>query len=348
MKITYVDDTPEELERYTRRLSDDGLVVNPMPPPSPFDPAKVYATRADLYVLDYELEKVSKTYEGATLATAIRQQFSEHPIVLLSKRSLVQPARTRPLALLFDEILYKDELDRQPTAGRRRIISIGEGFATLRSKRRRDVDALLAALGARKAEEHEVLRAVPPLDIVSDTQQWSVREIAEWIRRDLLAYPGVFYDETHAATVLGVDVSTFRSQRVQALFASSKYDGVFADLDPRWWRSRLLAGAHKIAAEAGVGPGASQLVFPAALRRKRLRIRLSTCVFCGEHGPEAVCYVLDAPVHIEHSLAYRPDARSGAMDEARASFKAIQETDRVVDEYLAEEDRVLAEQLRNE
>lgn len=348
MNITYVDDTPKELDRYTRRLSADGLVVTPMPPPSPFDPAKVYATRADLYVLDYELEKVAKTYEGATLATAIRQHFSEHPIVLLSKRTLVQPARTRPLSLLFDDILYKDELDKHPAAGRRRIISIGEGFAALRSKRRRDVDALLAALGARKIEEHEVLRSVPPLDIVSDTNQWSVREIAEWIRRELLTYPGVFYDELHAATVLGVDVSTFRSDRVQALFASSKYDGVFAEIDPKWWRSRLLAGAHTLAVEAGVEPGASQLAFPAALRSKRLRVRLSTCVSCGEHGPEAVCYVLEAPVHIEHSLAYRPDARSAAMDEARVSFKAIRETDRVVDEYLAEEDRVIADELRNQ
>jgi hypothetical protein len=347
--ITYVDDTSAELDRYAKRLRTADVKVTALLPPTPFDPDMITATRADVYVIDYELEKVTKTYEGATLATAIRERLPEHPIVLLSKRSLVVPSRTRPLSLLFDDIVFKDELDKHPTTVRSRIVALADAFAELRRKRRRDVRAVLTVLRARKEEAPEILRVTPPLDVVSDGAQWEVRSLGEWIRRELLAYPGVLYDALHAATVLGVDVSAFRSISGQGLFDDAAYGGVFAAVDDRWWRSRLLVTAQELIAKSAVQPGPAHITFPNAFHKLHgERLRRSVCVYCGEHGPDAVCYVLRQPVHTEHSLAYRPDARPAAMDEARVSFKAIRETDDVIDEYLDERSREIAEQVRNE
>lgn len=347
--ITYVDDTSSELERYAERLRTRGVRVTALLPPTPFDPEKITATGADVYVIDYELEKVTKTYEGATLATAIRERLREHPIVLLSKRSLIGPARTRPLALLFDDIVFKDELSRQPAAARDRIVVLAQVFAELRRRRRRDIRAIIGVLQARSEEESEVRRALPPLEAVADGAQWEVRALAEWIRRELLAYPGILYDDLHAATALGVDVRAFRANAVQRLFRESVYDGAFAAIERRWWRSRLLVTAHQQIAHSDIPVGSARTTFPEAFQALQgTSLRRSVCLVCGEGGPDAVCYVLRKPVHTEHSLAYRPDTRSAAMDEARVSFKAIQETDDVVDEYLDEQSREIARQLRNE
>jgi hypothetical protein len=347
--ITYVDDTSSELERYAKRLRTTDVEVTALLPPTPFDPAKITATRADVYLIDYELEKVTKTYEGATLATAIRERLHEHPIVLLSKRSLIAPSRSRPLALLFDDIVFKDELDKQPGSARDRVVTLARVFADLRRKRRRDIRAVLSVLHARKEEEAEVLKAFPPLDVVSDAAQWEVRALAEWIRREFIAYPGILYDDLHAATALGLDATALRAGSVQAIFKDAAYTGAFSSIEQRWWRSRLLVTAHEQIAQSDIPVGPAHTTFLEAFHAVRgTSLRRSVCVFCGASRPDAVCYVLRKPVHTEHSLAYRPDTRSAAMDEARVSFKAIQETDDVVDEYLDEQSREIARQLRNE
>ena len=349
IRITYVDDTPTELRRYGERLSSSETTVRAIAPPKEFDPDAVLATPADVFVLDYELDKVARTYEGATLATAIRTRMNEHPIVLLSKKSLVAPESARPLRLLFDDIIFKDELEKSAAAVRARLCDLAEGFARLRRKRRRDVRTLFELLASRVDDESAVQRASPPLIAGEDgTARWAVREVASWIRNQLLFYPGIVYEPLSAATMLGIASASLKETKLVALLEDARYGGIFSGPAPLWWRSRLLSVAQETIAASGTAPTSAQVAFAAAFEKVYgVKLKRSVCVSCDGAEPEDVCYVLQKPVHIAHSLPYRPDGRSSAMDEARVSFKAIRETDKVLDEYLDDEDRLIAERLRD-
>ncbi len=77
------------------------------------------------------------------------------------------------------------------------------------------------------------------------------------------------------------------------------------------------------------------LGFPSALERTiKTQVERSKCIYSGETPADWVCYILNEPVRIKYSLAYRVDPRPKVMDEARVSFKAIRTSNEVNDELL--------------
>ena len=91
--------------------------------------------------------------------------------------------------------------------------------------------------------------ALPPED------GWKEFEVAHWIRSVLLRYPGVVYDEAHAATALGISLNSFRQEEVQAILRPAAYQGPFSEEQQRWWRHTLFDIANRLCAatERGLG-----------------------------------------------------------------------------------------------
>ena len=72
---------------------------------------------------------------------------------------------------------------------------------SLRNSADRSVSSLLKTLGRLiKHGRENALGALPPGD------GWKEFEAAHWIRSVLLRFPGVVYDEAHAATALGISL----------------------------------------------------------------------------------------------------------------------------------------------
>jgi hypothetical protein len=61
------------------------------------------------------------------------------------------------------------------------------------------------------------------------------------------------------------------------------------------------------------------------------------CVYDGTPVADWVCYILKKPVKQRNSIPYYPDSRPPVMDQARVSFKAIQESNEF-DESLVDSD----------
>jgi hypothetical protein len=291
-------------------------------------------------------------YFGGTLGTAVREAFPEHPIALLTRRNLVSQPGYRQLTEIkqvFDELLYKDEIEANPGLTAKRLTSLACGFQSLRRLRKKNWSGLVSSLKANAVQADSLLTTGPPFfnPRAPGSPEWSVQDAARWIRRIILHYPGVVYDELHASAALGIDVRSFRGRKVQQYFSSAKFDGVFSDVDQRWWRNTLFDRAQELMAKAELSGPASTAFVSAFRKRFGSSLRPAVCVSSGEKFADCICYILQKPVKREYSLPYHPDDRPSVMDEARVSFKAIRESNRVNDELFDEQNQDLLDRIRD-
>ena len=54
-----------------------------------------------------------------------------------------------------------------------------------------------------------------------------------------MKYPGLLYDEIHAATYLGISIDSFRRTDVQEFLNPARYSGVFSQEEALWWKTKL-------------------------------------------------------------------------------------------------------------
>ncbi len=351
--ILYIDDHPEDLESYRQLLEGTGLLdVESMLPPSDLTRVEVKDLKADLYLIDYELSRAPQeglpaSYRGGTLANLLRETFPEHPMVLLTRPGLLRQYGDAHRQLgSIDEVLFKERVDSSPEQSAKFLICLVEGFHRLRRSKARTRKSLLKILGARKEEEEPIREAGPPFEglesiekgLTSEKQygNWRVAEIAQWIRRELLGYPGIVYDELYAASSLGISLSAFLDSVNQEPFEDAEYNGVFGDLGTWWWRGRLHRTAYSIVREAGLEPPLAGSFGEAFNEIKGVSLEPSICIWSGKPYAETVCYILKKPVKREFALDYFPDDRPAVMDTAVVSIRAIQEDNRVMDELFTD------------
>jgi len=355
-EIIYFDDSSDDRDKYAGRLRKTHLRVTVLPPPKEFDLRAIRKAKPDLFLVDYELTKARSkeervNYFGGTLGTALREVFAGYPIVLLTRRNLVsQPGyrQVNEIKQAFDELLYKDEIEANPALTAKTLISLATGFASLRRQSKKNWASLVRNLNATPVEADSLLSTGPPFinPQGAGSPQWRVQEAARWIRQVVLHYPGVLYDELHASAALGIAVESFRGRQVQKLFTSAQYEGVFSESGRRWWRSRLFDGAQTVISKAGLSGPANTAFAPAFKKIHNSSLRPAVCVSSGIKWADCVCYILQKPVRREFSLPYHPDDRPSGMDEARVSFKAIRESNRVSDELFDEQNQALLEEIR--
>jgi CheY-like chemotaxis protein len=355
IKVLYIDDDPEEVRRIKTLLETSGFlhIVGREPQYNIVENFDVNDL-PDLFLIDYELSKPfgdnpPAQYSGITLTAAIRDVANNYPIVLLSKRSILDPVREQEHLdelQLIDQLLFKDSLTDRERLNQTvdLIVGLAKGYQILRQTAQAEPnwDGLLMILGALP-EEAEFLRiANPPLFLQKQRSIWSPSRLAIWIRHVLITYPGILYDPVYAATELRISVKSFLSEEVQALFMDAKYTGVFSQGESRWWKQRLEKNAMDY-----VGGMDYAEKFALVFKEKTGKtLDPSVSIVRNETPADAVCYIYHQPVLFEYTVAYRPDNRPPIMEPARVSFKAIQQSNEVQLAFLDGVDDDFLNQIR--
>jgi hypothetical protein len=345
----YFDDEYQLRDEFAQRLSNtELLLVQAAAPPSDLELAPWLAQDPDAFLVDYELAGTGPhteavNYRGGTLAAALRERARDIPIVLMTRRTLLQwqdDRRMLDTLQVFDGVVFKGDVEGDPRSAAGRIVSIAAGFRDLAAVNN-NFEGLIAALRARPGELGELREAGAPLD------GWEVPEVARWLRGVLIRFPGILYDRLHVAAVLGVDPAGIAG-RLDEWLADAEYTGPLGRLERRWWKARVLERAVGIQLESGL-PGPLYAVFADVWRLQMTEtLAVAPCNY-GDEGPaDSTCFVLKEPVHRQHSLAYFPDQRPAVMDQARASFKAIRESNDVEDDFIDPSAASLVTDLREE
>ena len=124
------------------------------------------------------------------------------------------------------------------------------------------------------------------------------------------------------------------------------YAGPFAPPEGRWWRNRLITAALSLWDRDTLGEASLSRFREKWNSSKKSRVRAARCVHSGEEPADCVCFVLRKPVMRKYSLPYRPDNRPAVMEEARVSFKAIQETNDYDERLFAPDARPLVREIQ--
>jgi len=311
-----------------------------MRPPGSPSPGEILALDPDMVVVDFDLAQrqpngAKAPYTGVTLAAAIRDKVPSIPVLLVSRGALGRRLeRRRDLPASFDDLIYKEQIAKAPPEVVKDLAELISGFQTLASIPKLRWTDLVTLLGARDADEREALRlSTGSSGSDASPAVWRVSEAARWLRNVVLAYPGILLDDLFSATLLGIGLESFWNLRLQAALASARYSGPFAG-SPRWWKARLLALSAKRLTKANMAGPPQVFVDAWNATHKRDRLRRAKCVVSRTEVADAVCWVLRRPVKREYSLPYQPDGRPQIMDEARVSFKAIDEDERFREEAI--------------
>ncbi len=337
-QIVYYDDVPREAENIRDALKHAArdLEVRVLVPPQDLGKVQGEVSDVDLFMVDIDLTRPPASasapgYHGTTLVSHLKSLFDDRPVVVITKQTVLDeltPERRRQLRerLACDDLMVKQDVLERTGEEAARLCSLADGYRALREARGRTWGDILILLGVdqRALEADRLLEAAPPLESPGAT----VSAIATWIRKVIMGYPGILYDDVHAATNLGLSVESFRSQALQELLREAKYAGVFTadELCRLWWKDRLRCIGISVVQDGGYRGGIVP-AFAEAMREKHGdTIAQSRCNWDDSTGADQVCCLLHEPVQVEHSLAYYADNRPSVMDQARVSFRAIRQS----------------------
>ena len=348
-KLFLVDD--KEADSLVKTLDDLGngdFDVQGIEPPANLGDLELGVVEVDVLLVDYELDTLQSdgtiaNYRGTTFAARVREIYPELPIILVTRSDLEAwrtGKRTVEAVGAFDGVLYKEEhLRKDRKFARDFLISLAEGYRTLRMTSPRTLANLLKLLRTDVAGERYSRAATPP------PPYWTAFEASIWIRTVLLNFPGVLYDSVHAATHLGISMESFEAPQVQEILQGARYQGIFHQEAILWWRHRLFDIVNDMSVGTGWSPASRDAFRELANQRLGPTLEPARDVEDETHKADTVCYVLNEPARIATSLPYHPDRRPRIMDEARVSFKAIKENDVVNEDYLDSSSRAIFERI---
>jgi len=341
-KVLYIDDEITKPGRDAQKIqellnSEGEFECNLRRPPKVFSDLPTELPDALLIDLDLATAPVDGepvSYFGSTLAAEMRMRHPACPIILITRPNVI----AGKLALLegrmdVDLIVYKNEIIRNPAEVRARIVALIRGFQDLKTVVGQEWKSVLELMEANEQEASLLREASPPLE----GKKWNVPQVARWIRNVVMGYPGILYDALATATRLGISEEAFRSSRVQKLVEPAKYTGVFGTYKERWWRSRVFNIAQSLMLEQGLRGPVFQKFAEAFDVRFGTVLEPAICIYDGTPIADWVCYIYGEPVKQRNSIPYYPDSRPAVMDQARVSFKAVQESNDF-DESLVDSD----------
>jgi len=333
IKVLYVDDQIEQPRRDAQHIKQlfeqfGDFACELRFPPKDFSDLPQDGWEALL--IDFDLKGVPQNgepvnYYGSTLASEVRMRYQSRPIVLITRAGIIQPWQRQLLekSIDVDYIVLKDEIEKDPGEQSRIIRALIEGFAEIAEISGQDWSGVLKLMGATEQEAHTLREASPPIE----GKQWNIPQAANWIRNVVMGFPGILYDDLTSATRLGLDLESFTADAaVKDLFEPAKYRGVFHKYQQRWWRNRLFNIAQTYMVERDISGAVFQKFADAFEREYKRILKHSVCVYDGTEIADWVCYIYNKPVKQRNSIPYYPDNRPAVMDQARVSFKAIQES----------------------
>lgn len=339
IRAIYIDDEISRRGRDAQKIrelliSPDELEIDLQYPPASFGHLPL---DFDLLLVDLDLNTPLDNgevvgYFGTTLASELRARSSSTPIVLITRPNVL----TGKLQYLtnsvdIDYIVFKDDINRAPSEVRAKLLTLCDGFRKLSETVDPNWSNLITLMTATEEEANLLREAAPPVE----KGAWTVHEISRWLRNTVIKFPGILYDELTTATRLGISLDSFNQPSVLALFDETQYRGVFSSFKKRWWRGKVFYKAQQLMLHQRI-PGSIPEKFRLAFQAEYgQELEPAICIYDGTPTADWVCYILNQPVKQRNSIPYYPDRRPSVMDQARVSFKAIQESD-AFDETLVD------------
>jgi len=338
LKILFLDDNQTELEKYSRLFSSNPfakshfifhtLLINTL------DISQLKLDfKPDLLLIDFRFDLPGGEdtfYDGYVLSTALRNIYKETPIVLFTRKDIFNIQKfPRNIIDIVDDIYYKNEFLINELDYLHQIFSLATGYKSLVEVKEKKWESLLKLIKAPKEAEFDLLNANKP---IMNEGNWSVIDSANWIRKTLLKYPGILYNELNTSTFLGISVDAFLE--IQGNFEEVLFTGIFQSDKKYYWKSLVrkiavdLMNSQNINLPTHIG---FSLAFEKVCGKK---LDPSLCVYSGEENADRICYVLNKPVKTKYSFMYNIDDRPDVMDVARVSWKAIQTTNEVNEDSL--------------
>lgn len=296
----------------------------------PTDLAEVTNWNLDIFLIDYDLASAKVDdkligYSGNSLATEVRNKKPACPIVLVSRKEAItkRGLNVNTARSDLDLVFYKSDILANKEEFQREILALYDGFKQLENIYGEPWGSVLKLMGATLDESRKIREAFPPIE---EGHTWYIPATAEWIRNVIIRYPGVLYDDLHAAARLGISQTSFLDDGVQSHFASASYTGIFNGFGKRWWADRLLQIAKEIIIRVGKDGSISQSFAEAYESLYGQSLDLSVCTVDGTPVADQICYIRREPVKRQNSILYYPDTRPPVMDAARVSTRAIRES----------------------
>lgn len=276
-----------------------------------------------IIVLDYRLTGSISEVRAGGIATEIREQLPAVPVVLVTSESNHSTVRHNPaLRDVFDHVLPKEQLTRSNDRKKSALLllDLAEGYHTVATAHRRaksrDILRLLARLAKATTLEREALG-----HCLAGTGIEEGGELARWVYKELLGYPGPLVADAEAAAVAGVDRRSFERESVQAWVAPARYVGPFDRARRRWWRGRLMAAVTRVEV-AAVDAACS---YRDALIRHLgdESVSVARCSWCERENSDRACSSCEQPTERAHYLAGTRDQRPRWADPSVFCFHCI-------------------------
>jgi hypothetical protein len=266
-------------------------------------------TEPSLVVIDQVLNKCEWELKipllGSSLAEIIRQKWPACPIVGITAG---QNIATESQWYDFEKRSEFEELIEAQNFGAaiELIYALALGFQLLRGTKSLSLKKIIAFVKPPSGEHERVATAIPDKMRSSSKDRSVPRLTSSWIRKRLMERPGFLYDREWTANLLGLSTKGFN--KVEQLFVSAKYSGVFSEpSDPRWWTLALKETLFKTVKNAE-----TNLTWIVGQKLPGLeRSDYSVCYVCKELHPEILGYVDTSsddrrPMHIRCTI---PDPR---------------------------------------
>ena len=264
----------------------------------------------DLVLIDFLLDQEPMepgrgvTYRGSTPAAIVKECCPHVPVVLVTTEAKYQAhlQHRSQLSELFDHFLLKSRVRTQEhrKGVAQELADLASGFKRLRSVvEGQDMEArwgkLQEALAATD-EEFRGLREEWPNELPE-----SASELARWLLKELLEYPGPLRDQTETAVMMGMTKAAVKVEAIGEWAAPTVYQGVFARMHERWWSGRLLAALKGLLGQSALLPSgerADSLSNKLGLQEPNV----AQCSWCEKPIVHRVCSICRDPVDATHHL----------------------------------------------
>lgn len=333
-----VDDNPEHRKSF-ERLKNDYLICKAISPPTPdslsdkiLQPIK--SGDVDIVLLDFRLDENASSrrepaqYRGGTPAAAIKEESPSTPVVLVTSYYRDYIENNPHIGSLFDHSLSKSDISKpkERIHAIATIVDLVRGFRKIQDTLNgRPASSILSELVTSTLDlqgtEMELI-----LDCLGGTSFGSTADVADWVLKGLLKYPGPLLDESEARVRLGLTEDSFLDPSVQRWLTPSQYSGVFSWIFPRWWEGRLLDQLYESAHIANVdATGESQERIMATRRAcSEATLAADVCSYCNSGLIQRSCCICKKSVDATHHLAAQIDSRPAWALPAVVCFDCIQ------------------------
>lgn len=330
IRAVLVDESNEDL-KYADRLTRSGLTCERQKPTKSLSQLVQLLIDGDydIFLLDYRLDEMpadsGPDYRGGSVAAKLKERNPELPVVLVTteqkrRESLEHNPQVRGL---FDFDVLKEDLARLSDQRRaaQQLTDLAVGYRRIRevlARQSKSVSwkAIARVMGARPREQ-EVL-----MEFCTRRMPTTTAEVAQWLLREIIAFPGLVLDRDETRVRLGLTESAFSHAKVQAWLESASYAGVFSKVHPRWWRGRV---AELIKQLVPANSSASAKGRAAAIARisKAQHLKADRCNWCGHGEIARACSSCRCAVDATHCLPASIDARPLWAESAVVCFRCI-------------------------